>query len=159
MRRTVTLLTVLVLGIGASACLQHTYAVGTGAPDGEVVYSHWHHHWLFALIRPELQEQLDIAELCPTGNATIHQEVTFANGLVDVLTWFIYTPTTVTVQCESGESRDVELSEEAVARITSDPRFLEFIAEVAPERLEEARLRLAQTIVPGDSSEPTPAAR
>lgn len=144
MRRRATLVIILGLAIGSSACMKHTYTLGSGAPDAEVVYKHWHHHWLFGLIRPELQKQLDITALCPSGTVTIHQERSFVNGLIDVLTWFIYTPTTVTVQCDNGKSADVELSAETVAGITRDPRFLDYVAELVPERIEEVRLVLAR---------------
>jgi hypothetical protein len=159
MKRAATVLTVLGLTIGSSACLQHTYTLGHGAADAEIVYKHWHHHWLFGLIRPELQQQLDVARLCPSGNVTIHQEMSFANGLVDVLTFFIYTPTTVTVQCDGGETGDVELSADTVARITRDPRFLDYVAEVTPRRLDEARTALAAARSDGDGLTETTATR
>lgn len=130
----------LAFALALTGCLQHTYVVGDGAANGEIVYKHWHHHWLFGLIRPEIQEQLDVEALCPSGNAEIHQRKSFANGLVDALTSFIYTPTTVTVRCAGGEERgmaSVELSETEARKIAASPRFREVVAEVAPERLEE----------------------
>lgn len=142
MRRIMTLLAILTLVVSSAACFKHTYTVGTGAPEGEIVYRHWHHHWLFGLIRPELQKQLDVEALCPSGNATIHQEQSFANGLVAALIGFIYSPTTVTIQCEGGEMAEVTLSAETVAAITLDPLFLDYLREVAPERLAEAQAAL-----------------
>lgn len=159
MRRTATLLIICGLALGSSACLKHTYSLGSGAPDGEIVYKHWHHHWLFGLIRPDLQKQLDLSELCPSGDLTVHQEMSFVNGLVDVLTWFIYTPTTVTIQCEQGELTEVELSAETVARITRDARFLDYVADLAPERLRETRLALVETMVPEEDLAEAPARR
>lgn len=120
-----------------AGCFQHTFTIGAGAPDGELVYKAWHHHWLFGLIRPEYQEDVLVSKLCPSGNATIHKETTFLNGLVDVLIGFIYSPTTVTITCDDGSMASFELSSEDVAAIVTDPLFLELIQESAPERLAE----------------------
>lgn len=131
----------LVVAAICQGCMQHTYKIGTGAPeDAPVVYKHWQHHWLFGLIRPKLQKELDVARVCPSGNATVHEEMSFVNGLVDILTTFIYAPTTVTITCDDGTSVEVELSEDDVARITTDPRFIQLVVDVAPERLADLRL-------------------
>lgn len=145
----------VLLAVGLTACFQHTYNVGAGAPDGEIVYRHWHHHWIFGLIRPELQKELDLEKFCPSGNATIHQKVSFVNGLVDVLIGFIYSPTTVEIRCDNGERARVELSPEEVTAIVTDPLFLEVVAELAPERLAEARLALRDGPT-GDEPAPAP---
>ena len=132
---------IVVLALSAcllvAGCFQHTYTLGTGAPEGEIVYKHWHHHWLFGLIRPDLQKNLEVEEHCPSGNATIHQEVSFVNGLIDVLIGFVYSPTTVTIQCDDGQQAELELSGDEVAELVEDPLFLEVVAEVAPQRLGE----------------------
>ncbi len=137
------------LALTLTGCLQHTFSVGTGAPDGALVYKNWHHHWLFGLIRPEHQEKVDLADLCPSGNATIHEETSFVNGLVDALTWFIYSPTTVTILCDDGTEAEIALSADDVSRVIHDPRFPELVAEIAPTRLAETEaaldnLRLAE---------------
>ena len=80
-----------------------------------------------------------MAKACPSGNATIHQETTFLNGLIDVLIGFIYSPTTVTITCDDGSQTSVKLSEEEVAQIVSDPLFMEVIEDLAPQRLAEVR--------------------
>ena len=134
---------VLASALVLAGCFQHTYVVGKGAPEGEVVYKHWHHHWLFGTIRPKLQEELLVSEYCASGNATIHQEMSFVNGLINVLIGIIYSPTTVTIQCDDGTTAEIELDAEDVARIVNDPTFLEVVAELVPERLEETRLALA----------------
>jgi hypothetical protein len=120
-------------------CFQHTYTLGAGAPDGAVVYKAWHHHWLFGLIRPEFQKEVLVSEVCPSGQATIHEETTFLNGLIDVLIGIVYSPTTVTVTCADGSKETLELSEEEFAEIIHDPLFLEIVAEHLPARLAEAR--------------------
>ena len=102
LRTTPSALVASALVLTLTACLQHTYTIGTGAPAGKQVYKNWHHHWLFGLIRSEHQKELLLADHCPSGNATIHEETSFVNGLVDLLTWFIYSPTTVTILCDGG---------------------------------------------------------
>jgi len=138
------------LALTLTGCLQHTFSIGAGAPESsDQVYKNWHHHWLFGLIRSEHQEQLDLADYCPSGNATLHEETSFVNGLVDVLTWFIYSPTTVTILCDDGTQAEIALSAEDVSRVLHHPRFPELVADVAPLRLAEAEavfanLRIAE---------------
>ncbi|MDH3522629.1 MAG: Bor family protein [Acidobacteriota bacterium] len=146
MKKLSTLLTVAALVLPLGACMQHTYVLGAGTLDDEIVYKHWHHHWLFGLIRPQLQEKVDIDKLCPSGDAVIHQEASFANGIIDWLTFFIYSPTTVTVTCAGGEGdamAAVELSADEVMAIASDPRFHEAVRHLAPQRLDELEAALA----------------
>lgn len=143
LRNTVPVALFLALALALTGCFQHTFEIGTGAPDGEIVYQHWHHHWLFGLLRPDLQKQLDVAEICPSGNATIHEEVSFVNGLIDVLIGVIYSPTTVTIRCEDGRQATIELSEETVATIVDDPRFPGLVEELAPQRRAAVESALA----------------
>jgi len=143
MRRFTVPLLVVVLGLLLTGCFKHTYQVGAGAPEGEVVYKHWHHHWLFGLIRPELQKTLDLNKFCPSGDATIHEEQSFVNGLINVLVGIIYSPTTVTIRCGDGSQARIELSEEQVAGLVRDPLFPLIVDQVVPERLDEVNLALA----------------
>ena len=132
----------IALAAALSGCFQHTYDIGTGAPEAPVVYKHWHHHWLFGLIRPKLQEKVALGKFCPSGEATIHEEVSFVNGLVNVLIGIIYSPTTVTIQCEDGSQAEVELTADEMVAMTRNPRFLDVVQELAPERLDESRVAL-----------------
>ena len=139
MTRVTVPIMLILLCLPLAGCFQHTFTIGTGAPDGEQVYKAWHHHWLFGLIRPEFQHNVLVSELCPSGNATIHKEKTFLNGLIDILTWFIYSPTTVTITFGDGSEVSVDLDAEEVAEIVTDPLFLEIVAETMPERLADVR--------------------
>ena len=125
------------LVIVTTGCYEHTYTVGQGAPAGPVVYQEWHNHWLGGLIG---EKNLDMEVLCPSGNATIHNEQSFLNGLVSALTGGIYTPTTVRIRCDSGRSADIDLSEEQVLAIVTSSAFLERVERVMPGRLQEAQL-------------------
>jgi hypothetical protein len=47
----------------------------------------------------ELSGPYDLSKICPRGWAEIHTEPSFVNGLVQVLTFQIYNPQSVTVRC------------------------------------------------------------
>ena len=66
-----------------AGCYEHTYTVGRGAPAGPIVYEEWQNHWLGGLIGHDTHE---LETVCPSGNATIHDEQSFLNGLVSALT-------------------------------------------------------------------------
>ena len=63
------------------------------------MYSKWHSHWLFAIIG---EDNVDVLKVCPSGNATVRNDVSFLNGLVGVIIGIIYYPTTVEVFCDGG---------------------------------------------------------
>jgi hypothetical protein len=99
------------------------------------VYDEWRHHWLAGLINPD--HELELQQLCAgTNDVTIHQEQTFLNGLVSALTFAIYAPRTVQIRCATGLA-DLDLSEDELHRITSDPIFLDRVAAVLPSRVPE----------------------
>ncbi len=140
MKKILISLLMVTLFLALTGCFKHTYTVGKGAPHGKVVYQHWHHHWLFGIIG---DENINVEDLCPSGNATIYEETSFLNGLIDVLIGIIYSPTTVTVLCDDGSSATIELSEEQVDKIVSHPRFPDMVAELVPERLAEVEMSLS----------------
>ena len=78
-----------------------------------------------------------MGELCPSGNATIHDEQTFLNGLVPVLTSVIYAPTTVTIRCSTGQSAQLQLSRKEIVSIVTAPAFRERLETVLPGWLRE----------------------
>ena len=117
-----------------AGCYEHTYTVGAGAPASPVVYDQWENHWLAGLIGHRTHE---LSEVCPSGNATIHDEQTFLNGLVSVLTSGIYAPTTVTIRCSTGQSAQLQLSRKEIVSIVTAPAFRERLETVLPGRLRE----------------------
>jgi len=122
------------LMVVVAGCYEHTYTVGAGAPAGPIVYGEWQNHWLGGLIGERTHE---LSQVCPSGNATIHDEQTFLNGLVGVLTAGIYTPTKLTIRCSTGQRVDIVLSEEEVLSILIAPAFREQVAVLLPDRLHE----------------------
>jgi hypothetical protein len=143
MKRLITYLIAAALSASTVGCFHHTFTIGTGAPEGTQVYKNWHHHWLFGIIRPKHQKEVKLEEFCPSGNATINEETSFLNGLVDALIGIIYSPTTVTILCDDGSEQELTLTEDEVSALVTDPLFLTVVAEVVPERLAEAELALA----------------
>jgi len=141
MRRSTPAMLGLAVLLLTGGCFRHTFVAGAGAPDGRLIYNHWHHHWIFGLIG---EEPIQLAELCPSGNATIHEETSFLNGLIAALIGIIYSPTTVTVRCDDGRMSEIELDAEQVSRIVHDPGFLAWVERDAPWRLEEVRMALAR---------------
>jgi hypothetical protein len=130
---------VLAMGlvIVMTGCFEHTYTVGQGAPAGPVVYEEWSNSWLGGLIG---EKNLDVSQLCPSGNATIHDEQSLLNGLVSFLTGGIYTPTTVEVRCDSGRSAEIGFSRSEVIAIVTSQAFMDRVERVMPGRLAEAQL-------------------
>lgn len=90
---------IISLALLCGACMHHSYTVGGGAPNGRVVYERWHAHWLFGIIG---EDNVDVNAVCPSGNATVRNDITFVNGLIGALVGVIYYPTTVVVYCADG---------------------------------------------------------
>ncbi|MDT8368702.1 MAG: Bor family protein [Longimicrobiales bacterium] len=135
--RTPQLAGLTLLLLGTAGCLEHTYTSGAGAPEGPVVYRSWHSHWLGGLIG---EKNVTVEEHCPSGNATIHDEQTFLNGLVTAVTFGIYAPTRATIRCDEGTEVNLELTGGEVVMILASPRFLDRVEAVIPERLPDAEL-------------------
>lgn len=127
-------LVMTLLVAGAAGCYRHTFTIGTGAPTAPVSEEQWRHHWLWGLVSPD--RELELREMCPSGNATIEVQQSFLNGLVASLTGAIYSPTTVRVRCAGGTA-SLELDPGDLAAIAFDSDFLAWVGEVMPERLEE----------------------
>ncbi len=131
MRRSLAGLVLVVL-IGAAACHRHSFVVGTGGNlNAEPKYSHWHAHWLLGLIG---EESVDVKSVCPSGNATIKDHMSFLNGLVAVLIGIVYSPTEVEVYCDdSGKSAKLMLTPDQMQRLALRPEVQEWIRSENPE--------------------------
>ncbi|HSM14227.1 MAG TPA: Bor family protein [Thermoanaerobaculia bacterium] len=140
MRRTRPVLVGLAVLLLSAGCFRHTYVAGAGAPEGKVIYEHWHHHWVFGLIG---EQAIELAEMCPSGNATIHEEMTFLNGVINVLIGAIYSPRTVSVRCDDGRMAEIELEPEQLEKIARDPAFLDWVEQDAAWRAGEVRVALS----------------
>ncbi len=118
--------------VTSAGCSRHTIIVGRGAPTVELLYDHWENFWIVGLIG---DKTLDVAQICPSGNATIEARQTFLNGLVAALTSGIYTPRRLRLRCQDGGTASIPLGPDDVRRIVSDERFADWVGVAAPELL------------------------
>jgi len=123
---------VLALLVGVVGCHKHSFVAGSGgnlnvAPK----YSRWHAHWLFGIIG---EDNVDVKNVCPSGNATIKDQVSFLNGLVALFVGIVYSPTEVEVFCDDfGKSAKLMLSSEQMQKLALRPEVQEWIRLVDPE--------------------------
>lgn len=129
------------VALSSLACHKHSYTVGAGGnTEGEAAYSKWESHWFFGVIG---ESEVDIAKVCPSGNATIKDSQSFLNGLVAGFVGIVWSPTTVTIYCDGGSTgtsdegsatREVEiqLSASQVRRLAHDVRTMEWAESVSP---------------------------
>ena len=90
---------VLILALALAGCWRVTIKDGT-VPVGETPIEYdnkWHSGLILGLA--ELSGPYDLSKICPRGWAEIHTETSFVNRLVEVLTFNIYSPQSVTVRC------------------------------------------------------------
>ncbi len=78
--------------------------VDTGRqPSGTVVENKWATSFVDGLVPPHVVET---AQKCPNGVAKVETQMSFMNALVRVITWGIYSPMTITVQCAAASGDD-----------------------------------------------------
>lgn len=123
--------------VALSGCHRHEYHIGAGAPNAPEVYDQWHDHWLFGIINTE--DPVNIQAICPSGNATVVDKVSFLNGLVGVLIGIVWSPTTVTIRCDRGTAETtLPVGDQTAARIAKHPRFLDWVENTQPGLMNEA---------------------
>ena len=113
--------------------------INTGRqPSGQTINQPWAHSFIGGLVPPKVVET---ASACPNGVARVETQHSFLNMLAAFITFSIYTPMTITVQCAGGapHSPDSDVirapageanqaMQEAVNRSlrTGQPVFIEF---------------------------------
>jgi len=92
---------------GVAACVVaggcFTTVVKSGAPVSPPTIEYdekWHSGLIVGIA--ELSGPYDLSRICPNGWAEIKTETSFLNGLVQVLTFNIYNPQSVTIRCAAG---------------------------------------------------------
>ena len=91
-------LAVLALALPLGACYRVT--VNTGAPAAsQAVERPWVHSFVYGLVPPT---PINTQATCPNGVSKVVTQHSFLNGLVGALTWSLYTPIDVRVQCAAG---------------------------------------------------------
>lgn len=135
------------LALSATACFKHSYTVGTGGNTShDPAYTKWHSHFLYGIIG---EKDVAVREVCPSGNGTVKDEVSFVNGLVGALIGIVYYPTTVEVYCADGGGKAamLTLSPATMRAIAIDPKTgdaVEGIDEAQAQKLAEAQKLAAQ---------------
>ena len=92
--------------VSAAGCYHVTVDTGR-PPSGQTIEKPWANSFVYGLVPPET---IETASRCPNGVAKVESQISFLNGLVAVLTFSIYTPMTITVQCAAGGSPDAASS-------------------------------------------------
>jgi len=74
--------------------------INTGRqPSGQTINRPWAHSFIGGLVPPAVVET---ASACPNGVARVETQHSFLNMLAAFVTFSIYTPMTITVQCAGG---------------------------------------------------------
>lgn len=92
----------LLVAVSFIGCYHVTVDTGR-PPSGQTIEDPWANSFVYGLVPPETVET---AMQCPNGVAKVESEISFLNGLVAFLTFQIYTPMTIVVQCAAGGSPD-----------------------------------------------------
>jgi hypothetical protein len=90
-----SLLAVALLGSG---CYHATVDTGR-TPSGQTIEKPWAHSFIAGLVPPSTVET---AQKCPDGVAKVETQQSFLNLVANVVTFGIYSPMTITVQCAAA---------------------------------------------------------
>ena len=132
-----TLFVVAAVASSLAGCMKHSYTVGTGGNTSrDPSYGKWHSHFLFGIIG---EKDVAVREICPSGNGTVKDEVSFVNGLVGALVGVIYYPSTVEVFCSDngGKAATVTLSPATMRNIARDPLTHGAVEGIDPAKARE----------------------
>jgi hypothetical protein len=89
---------VALVALALTGCYHATIDTGL-APSGETISVPWAHGFVYGLVPPST---VDAAEECPNGVAQVETQLSFLNQLANLLTFGIYSPMTIEVQCAAG---------------------------------------------------------
>ena len=91
------LVSALLAGLGG--CYKVNYQ--TGLPGGGAKHTTKVSHFLFGAAGGG---NIDVNGMCPNGVATVHEEHSFVDQILAGITLFIYSPTSVEVECAGNKS-------------------------------------------------------
>lgn len=87
-------LLIAILAISMSSCYTYTYMVGDGPQTG-VTIKEKNHYLIYGLAPLKISDPIKMAG--DTDNYKVTVEHTFVDGLLNAITFGVYTPTTTTV--------------------------------------------------------------
>lgn len=100
--------------------------IDTGlSSSGQTVSNKWAHSYLAGLVPPKLVET---AARCPNGVAKVETQHSFLNMVAQVVTFSIYSPMTIEVQCATRTS---SMNPESVIRVSGNATTAEQSAALA----------------------------
>ncbi len=102
--RLIRSVSVLVLAVAFSGCYHATIDTGL-TPNNVTVKKEWAHGFIYGLVPPSVVETVS---KCPNGAAKVETQLSFLNEVASILTWGIYTPMTIEVQCAGARSASAE---------------------------------------------------
>jgi hypothetical protein len=74
--------------------------INTGAtPNGQTIKEEWAHSFVHGLVPPKV---IETAQRCPGGVARVETQLSFLNMVATAVTFGIYSPMTIEVQCAGG---------------------------------------------------------
>jgi len=144
MKKTVALL--VLLAFFSLNCYNHRYNIGNGGREDNVVYEEWQHHYLFAILGGA---DIDVRQYCPSGDATISNQVSAVNALIAVglsivtagIGPAVWMTSTVKITCDEGKKvSSVDISPEKALNILSQEKFIDYLEHFYPEKLAEGKV-------------------
>ena len=93
--RILTIVAVVVLAIGMTSCYTYSFSVGDGAQTGVEVTAK-NHYVIYGLAPVSISNPAEMAG--GAAHYDVKIEHTFIDGLLNAITFGIYTPTTTTVR-------------------------------------------------------------
>jgi hypothetical protein len=91
-------LALILLAASTAGCYRATVDTGR-TPSGQTIRNDWAHSFVAGLVPPAT---VQTAQQCPAGVARVETQHSFLNMLATSLTFGLYSPMTITVQCATA---------------------------------------------------------
>lgn len=88
--------------VALSGCY-HAVITTSRQPSGQTIERAWAHSFIAGLVPPSVTET---ASQCPNGVARVETRHSFLNMVAQAVTFSIYSPMTILVQCAGGDEDD-----------------------------------------------------
>lgn len=105
-------LAVAVMAVLFTGCYHATVETGL-QPSGQKIENKWAHGFIGGLVPPST---IETASKCPNGVAKVETKLSFLNQLATAVTWGIYSPMSISVECASGRSTPSDAEMLSVSR-------------------------------------------
>jgi hypothetical protein len=128
-------LLVAVAALILGGCYHATIDTGL-QPSGQKIEKKWAHGFVYGLVPPET---IETASRCPNGVAKVETRLSFLNQLASALTWGLYTPMTIEVNCAAVGTASIPADAEklTVAEDASEEEVAQAFDEAARRSSEQ----------------------